>query len=223
MNNHCQFKCIIFDCDNVLVDTETVFVSVLMDMASAYGVEMEVEEALRLFCGRKIADTIKILEDLCRQKFPADFETSFRKRLYDEFRLGISPIEGVEDLLSALTIPYCVASSGPREKILLNLGLTDLKRFFRDEHIFSCYEINSWKPEPEIFLHAANIMGHLPEQCAVIEDSIAGVQAAVAGGFTVFGLSNGVNAEELEQHGAIVFEYMAELPQLLGLKPHTNH
>lgn len=213
-----RFKCIIFDCDNVLVDTETIFVSVLMDMASNYGVEMDADEALKLFAGRKIGATIEVLENLCGQQFPSNFEASFRAKLYDEFRLGVSPVEGVEKLLSTLQLPYCVASSGPREKIELNLKLTNLERFFKSEEIFSCYDINSWKPEPDIFLHAAKKMGYEPKDCAVIEDSIAGIQAAIAGGFTVFGLSNGFNQDELADQGAIVFNYMTELPTLLGLK-----
>lgn len=217
MQQQYRFKCIIFDCDNVLVDTETIFVSVLMDMAGSYGVEMEADEALRVFAGRKIGDTIKVLENLCGKPFPETFETAFRAKLYDEFRLGVSPVEGVEQLLSSLKLPYCVASSGPREKIELNLKLTGLEHFFTANKIFSCYEINSWKPEPSIFLHAAAAMGYAPKDCAVIEDSIAGIQAGISGGFTVFGLSNGFNDEELAAEGAIVFHYMDELPQLLGL------
>lgn len=210
-------KCVIFDCDNVLVDTEHTLVSVMLDMTSVYGVEMEIEEAVRLFSGRQMRQTLKYLEELSGTTFPDNFEQEFRKKAYDEFRKGVQPIPGVKELLENLNLPFCVASSGPREKIELNLGLTGLQQFFPPEKIFSSYDINSWKPEPGIFLHAAAIMGYLPEDCVVVEDSLAGVQAAVAGGFRVYGLTNGFNQQELTEAGAMVLQEMKELQQLLRL------
>lgn len=210
-------KCVIFDCDNVLVDTEHTLVSVMLDMTSVYGVEMEIEEAVKLFSGRQMRQTLKYLEELSGTTFPDNFEQEFRKKAYDEFRKGVQPIPGVKELLENLNLPFCVASSGPREKIELNLGLTGLQRFFPPEKIFSSYDINSWKPEPGIFLHAAAIMGYLPEDCVVVEDSLAGVQAAVAGGFRVYGLTNGFNQQELTEAGAMVLQEMKELQQLLRL------
>jgi HAD superfamily hydrolase (TIGR01509 family) len=208
-------KCIVFDCDNVLVDTETTLVTVMLDMLEGYGVQMEVEEAVRLFSGRQMAETLKFMEARSGKKFPDDFEQVFRKRLYDEFRKGVQPVKGAKALLESLQLPFCVASSGPREKIELNLGLTGLLPFFSPERIFSSYDIGSWKPEPGIFLHAAAVMGYQPSECVVIEDSLAGIAAGLAGGFRVYGLSNGYNQEELREQGALVIDALAELPDLL--------
>ena len=71
----------------------------------------------------------------------------------------------------------CVASSGPPEKIETALQVTGLRDYF-GESIFSSYDINSWKPEPELFLHAAKEMGFAVNECAVVEDSLVGIQAA---------------------------------------------
>lgn len=212
-----NYQCVIFGCDNVLVDTETTIISVLMDMASAYGVELEADEALKLFCGRKIADTIAILEKRSGQRFPFDFEESFRKQACEEFKKGVLPVEGAEAILASLDIPFCVASSGPREKIILKLTLTNLIGYFDEKRIFSCCDIRIRKPQADIFIHAASVMGFGPEGCAVIQDSIAGVQAAKSGGFTVFGFTNGYNYRELESHGAIVFDHMDDLQSLLSI------
>lgn len=217
ITNYSEVKCIIFDCDNVLVDTESTLVSVLMDMARNYGAEMDTEEAIKIFSGRQLLQSIQFLEKRSGVTFPADFEKEFRIKLYDEFRKGVQPIDGVKDLLENLKLPYCVASSGPREKIELNLGLTGLLDFFDENRIFSSYDIDSWKPEPDIFLHAANTMGFLPEECVVIEDSLAGVEAAKAGGFRVYGLTNGFNQQELTEQGAIVFNEMKGLTHLLNI------
>jgi HAD superfamily hydrolase (TIGR01509 family) len=211
-----NIECIIFDCDGVLVDTETIMISVLLEMAAIPEARIDIEEAVKLFSGRQILETIKMLEEIAGTSFPEDFEQHFRQRAYDEFKKKVKPIDGVVDLLQAISVPYCVASSGPREKIELNLRLTGILPFFDAARIFSSYEIGSWKPDPGIFLHAASAMSFLPSECIVIEDSLAGVEAGVSGGFRVFALANGHNKGELAEKGAIVFNKMSELPQLLG-------
>lgn len=216
-NHTGEIKCIIFDCDNVLVDTESTLISVLMEMGAEYGAEIDHDEAVRIFSGRQLLQSIQFLEQQSGVTFPIDFEKKFRIKLYDEFRKGVQAIEGVKDLLESLKLPYCVASSGPREKIELNLGLTGLIGFFDESRIFSSYDIGSWKPDPDIFLHAANIMGFLPSECVVIEDSLAGVEAATTGGFRVYGLTNGYNQRDLADQGAIVFNEMKALPHLLNI------
>lgn len=209
---------IIFDCDGVLVDTERVMISVLLEMASEFGVgKMDLDDAVHAFSGRHMVETIKTLEKHAGQSFPQDFEQDFRARAYNRFRQDVRPVEGIHGLLDELVIPYCVASSGPRDKILLNLELTGLLRYFPESHIFSSYEINSWKPDPGIFLHAAKTMGFDPRTTAVIEDSVAGVEAAVKGGFRVFAISSGKNRNDLIKCGATTFGHMRELRPLLGL------
>src|SRR5690606_22455632 len=141
----------------------------------------------------------------------------FRARAYDRFRQDVQPVEGVHGLLDGLEVPYCVASSGPKDEIMLNLELTGLLRYFPESHIFSSYEINSWKPHPGIFLHAAKTMGFDPRTTVVVEDSVAGVEAAVKGGFRVFAISSGKNRSELAKCGATTFGHMQELRPLLEL------
>ena len=99
--------------------------------------------------------------------------------------------------MQKIKVPFCVASSGPVEKIRLNLTTANLIDKF-EGRIFSSYDIGSWKPEPGIFLHAAKTMGYSPEECLVIEDSIAGIKAAVAGGFKVYALGNEKKKESFD-------------------------
>ena len=120
----------------------------------------------------------------------------------------------MHELLDRINVPICVASSGPVNKIELNLTTTKLIDYF-DGRIFSCYEIQSWKPDPGIYLHAAKEMGFSPHECAVIEDSVFGIQAAKAGGFDVFGLVNENNKELLELEGVYIFYEMNSLDKLL--------
>lgn len=208
--------CIIFDCDGVLVDSEVINNRVLLEMASEYGVSMDLAEAVDTFSGIRLKEGIKILQQRASRPFPADFEQAFRTKTYEIFKTEMKAVEGVQSLLESLTIPFCVASSGPVEKIKLNLTITGLIQYF-DNRIFSGYDINSWKPDPGIFLYAAERMGFAPAACAVVEDSKAGIIAAVRGGFKAFGYASPLSAVGLEKEGATVFYHMSELSSLLRI------
>ena len=112
-------------------------------------------------------------------------------------------------MLRAISFPFCVASSGPTSKIRQALRVSGLLSFF-GKNIFSSYEIESWKPEPGLFLHAAKIMGFSPARCVVVEDSEVGLQAATAAGMR--SLKYTPRARE-SNHGT--FCDMAVLPLLL--------
>jgi HAD superfamily hydrolase (TIGR01509 family) len=116
---------------------------------------------------------------------PEDFAAQVRARTEIAFKARLQPVPGALELVRALRLPMCVASSGPRQKIELSLSLTGLLPYFKD-HIFSGYELGSWKPDPGLFLHAAQTMGVPPAQCVVVEDSLVGFQAGVAAGMRVF-------------------------------------
>jgi len=98
-------------------------------------------------------------------------------------------------LLEGLTVPSCVASNGPKEKIECTLGATGLDRFFAGR-IFSAYELQRFKPDPELYLHAARALGVAPERCIVMEDSITGATAGVDAGMRVIAYTPGVDQSE---------------------------
>ncbi|UUW08121.1 HAD family hydrolase [Flavobacterium plurextorum] len=210
-------KCIIFDCDGVLVDTEKIGNGVLLEMAAEHGFEMKIEDAYRNFNGRKLKDCFKYIEETIAKKLPETFETEFRQRSFSAFKTQVKPMEGIVSFIEKLTIPYCVASSGPVEKICLNLEVAGLLDKFENK-IFSSYQIGSWKPEPGIFLHAAKEMGFDVKDCIVVEDSVAGVRAGIDGGFKVYGFANGYNDIDLEKEGAVLFRSYDELASILNLE-----
>lgn len=207
-------KCVIFDCDGVLIESEEIGMRVLLEMASRYGVSIDLKDAMLRFSGRKFKETLKELQSIARHPFPDDFEIQFRKHSYEVFAKEVKPTEGITDVLDSLPVPFCVASSGPVEKIRLNLTNTELIQYFENK-IFSAYDINSFKPDPGLFLYAAKQMGFQPSECAVVEDSKAGIQAALAGGFKALGFAKDYNVNELQKEGATVFFSMKELLSLL--------
>lgn len=210
------YKCIIFDSDGILVDSETLSARVFQEMALELGLHLDFDTAVEQFAGISMKENLQFLRENIRGSLPQEFEKEFRQRTYEVFKTDLKAVEGVHDIILKLKVPFCVASSGPVEKIRLNLGLVNLLEYF-EGRIFSSYDIGSWKPEPQIFLHAAKEMGFAPAECVVIEDSASGIRGAHSGGFMVYALASEKKRSHFEQLGAITFKDMKQLEKFLGL------
>jgi len=209
------FELVIFDCDGVLVDSEELGTRALLAAAAEIGVTWLFDEAAERFRGAKMADCVAAIEERLGRPTPSDFVAQARRRMAEAFTRELRAVAGVEAALARIHLVKCVASSGPKEKIRLSLRLTGLVDYFQDR-IFSSYDIDSWKPDPEIFLHAARTLGVSPSHAAVVEDSAVGVRAGIAAGMRVFGFASGKRGAELAAEGARVFDHMEVLPGLLG-------
>lgn len=157
---------------------------------------MDVDEALELFRGVRMATCIAKLEQRLGRSLPDSFVPQLRRGMADAFRQQLRPIKGALELVRRCQGLKCVASSGPLDKIRLSLELTGLLPSF-EGRIFSSYEIQSWKPEPDLFLHAARCLRVEPLDCCVVEDSILGVQAALAAGMRVVAYQPGGRHPEI--------------------------
>lgn len=100
---------------------------------------------------------------------------------------------GIADALDGLDLRRCVASSSQPERIRLSLTLTGLIDKL-EPNIFSAAMVAHGKPAPDLFLHAASQMGTDPENCIVIEDSPAGIEAGHRAGMAVFAFVGGSHA-----------------------------
>jgi len=207
---------VIFDCDGVLVDSEGIATRVLVEEARTLGLDLPIAEGLELFRGEKMARCVATLEGRLGRSVSQGFVLRVRERMSQAFTTELRAVDGVKEVLAGVSVPTCVASSGPLEKIRLSLRLTGLLEYF-DGHLFSAYEINSWKPAPDLFLHAARVMGAAPNACIVVEDSLPGVRAGVAAGMRVLAFAEGALADRLAAEGGEVFGAMRQLSRLLSL------
>ena len=117
---------VIFDCDGVLVDSETLGNRVLVQFVGEFGLTLELEEAIWLFKGCKMADCVAVIELRLGKKMPPDFVKRLRARTTEAFERELLPVAGIEAALDKISLPICVASSGPLEKIKLALRVTNL-------------------------------------------------------------------------------------------------
>jgi HAD superfamily hydrolase (TIGR01509 family) len=212
---------VIFDCDGTLVDSEPLSCAVLAECAREQGIDISAEDSHARFKGARMADCVRELESMLGSPLPATFIEDAKHRQNLAFAERLKPIEGAVELLRAMHLPYCMGSNGPRAKMELTLGTTGLLHFFKD-NIFSAYEVGSWKPEPELFLHAARHYGIAPEHCAVIEDSLPGILAGVAAGMQVFALKEpGVPELPNIPEGVVRIDTLYHLQEYL-IAPHRR-
>ncbi len=213
---------VILDCDGVLVDSEPISVGVLTAFVRAAGAGIGEEEAYALFLGR----SIDAVAELVRAKFGLalgrDDLAGIRAETYRRFRSGLRPVPGVAAALADLAGPRCVASSSSPERIRLSLSLTGLLEML-EPHIYSASMVARGKPAPDLFLHAAERMGVRPEDCVVVEDSPAGIDAARRAGMRVLAFAGGshaVPARLAERLAALgpdaIFDDMRHLPGLVA-------
>lgn len=181
-----RIDAVIFDCDGTLVDSEPLANAALVEGLAALGIHLSVEEAMQRYVGGRMADCVADIERRTGRKLPDSFVPELRARTSDVFRSRLQPMAGAVQTLEALAVPACVASSGPMDKIKLSLGVTGLARFFARDRVFSAYDVGAWKPDPKLFLHAAQAMGVAPQHCAVVEDSLPGIRAGTNAGMHTF-------------------------------------
>jgi HAD superfamily hydrolase (TIGR01509 family) len=207
---------VIFDCDGVLVDTEPTSTRVLAGLLTQAGLDTSLEDCLRFYRGLAMKS---VLADATRRLgAPLSFDVAacYYAEIEAAFRVELDPIPGIVDALDRIPLPNCVASSGPHHKMALTLRSTGLWDRF-EGRIFSATEVAAGKPAPDLFLHAASRMGFDPARTAVVEDSVAGVEAAVAAGMRPLAFARDTSPDLLAAAGGRPFDDMAELPGLLGV------
>jgi len=216
-----RFGLVIFDCDGVLVDSEPIINQAHANLLTACGFTITEQELVERFCGMSDPEMFCVIEREWGRALPASYAERVGRMINAGLRQSLAAIEGVAEVLDSLAPPVCVASSSSLQQIRRKLELTGLLRRF-GENLFSAAMVARGKPAPDLFLYAAERLATAPGRCLVVEDSPAGIDAAVAAGMTAIGFSGGGHcgpehgARLLMRGAAVVIADMRKLPTAIA-------
>jgi len=207
---------VIFDCDGVLVDSETLAAELDVEMFAQIGMPMSAAEIRERFLGRSPAYVRAAIAERVGHSLAADWEPYWEDRYRQLMTERLRPIPGVAEALERIAEPVCVASSSAPASIAYKLSLCGLDRWFGDR-VFSAAQVRNGNPAPDLFLLAARSPGADPAACAGVEVSPVGVQAGRAAGMRTFAYTGGglVAHDRLRGEATTVFDDMHLLPELL--------
>jgi HAD superfamily hydrolase (TIGR01509 family) len=217
-DGRCQLA--IFDCDGVLVDSERLSNGVLAEMLSAQGLPTTLARARREYQGLLLGEVLERAQMQLGRALPPGWLEDYERERAEVFRRELRAVPGAADAVArvrAAGMSACVASQGKLTKTRLSLELTGLRSLFTDEMLFSAEQVPRGKPHPDLFLHAARVMGAQPHACVVIEDTPSGVSAAVSAGMRAIGYAADGDEQALRTAGAEIVHALAELPARLVL------
>lgn len=179
-----KIEAVLFDMDGLVLDTEKLYTRFWMEAANALGYPMTFEQGLGMRSLNRIYGAQK-LKSYFGENIDYDAVRNKRIELMDAFveKEGVYWKPGIHELLAFLkekNIKTAIATSSPIERTIKYLSSVNMEKSF--DEIVSGYMVEKGKPEPDIFLYAANKLGKKPENCMVLEDSPAGILAAYKAG-----------------------------------------
>ena len=181
------FKAVIFDLDGTLVETERLVVGAALSAMRQLGFPERPDIFARLI------GTVDQEDQIFAQAFgpafdPVAFNAIWNANVETAFAAGIDLRPGVVDLLDhldALALPFALATNSRTESAHRTLRQAGIHHRFDPLHIHGRDRVARPKPAPDLYLHAASVLGIDPALCIAFEDSIPGAQAALAAGMTV--------------------------------------
>lgn len=210
--------CLLFDSDGTLVDSEILLAQVMGEVLPRYGLPFTATQYMKAFRGVRFLTIVQTLEArhgaLAENRFPR-MEADMREAMESRMRAELKPIAGMPEALEALANhPKAVVSNGPERKIRCGMESAGLADHFGD-NLFSAYTLDVWKPDPALYLKAAEAMGYPPEGCVVIDDAAVGVAAGLKAGMQVVHL-NHFSEKESTPEGAIEIRHAGGLPDAIA-------
>ncbi len=185
-------KAFIFDLDGVLCFTDKYHFRAWKALADRLGIPFDENVNDRLRGVSRMA-SLEIILSLGSASYSEEEKAAFaeeKNELYRTFLKGMTPSDITQEVRSTLDElrrrGYRLAIGSSSKNTPLILERTDMAKYF--DAVSDGNNITHSKPDPEVFLKAAEFLGLRPEECYVVEDAEAGIDAGCAGGFTTVGI-----------------------------------
>lgn len=199
-------RAVIFDMDGLLIDSERAILDCWRETAAAQSLDLDDSLWLSMV-GLHEAGCAELLERLLgvegAERLNAQCKLDYDRKVERGLPLKAGARELLQDL-SDRDVPMAVATSTCGERARLKLARSGIERYFR--HVVTSSDVVHAKPEPDIYLLAAQRLGIPPEECIALEDSEFGVRAAAAAGMRVIQVPDLVPSTDLTRSLATVVE-----------------
>jgi len=208
-------QAVIFDMDGVIVDSEPRHERAFLEVVDALGYGDSHGLRFADYVGR--ADQELWLDFVAKHRpvqTVAELLALKQERIIEILRREQPLFDGLPELVEKLADKYRLGLASGSERMIVEevLAWQGLRRFFAVTVAAS--DVKHGKPAPDIFLHAAELLGVKPNACCVIEDSKPGIAAAIAAGMRVIAITNTHPAAELA-HASYVVRTYEQIEQLL--------
>lgn len=203
---------VLFDCDGTLVDSERLAFDAFQRVArDALAIELTPEMWIEDFLGFTRAHCLERLAVHFGRPLPDDLPQLIVSTLRPMLEAQLFAIPGAEETLRKIALPKFIVSNASVVHIKFVLGKAGLTEHFSSFHSPNTGNARP-KPAPDVYLNAVADLGLTAAECIAVEDSVPGVQAAVAAGLTVIAFASQVPKHRLEIEGALyVVENFSEI------------
>ena len=189
----------LFDMDGVLVDNHRYHTESWQQFAARYGRTITPDQYAQFINGRVAADSMPYVMQRPLLADELHALTEEKEAIYrDLYASELAPTRGLIEFLTSLkthNVPMAVGTSAPVSNIAFTLDGTGIRSYF--SAIVDASMIHSGKPDPEIYLTAAQRVGISPERCVVFEDAFSGIEAGLRAGMAVVALATTHTRDEL--------------------------
>lgn len=200
---------ILFDMDGVIIDSNPYHKLSLDIFLKKYGFELSEDERKKRLYGRANKDWINDLYDGKLNNEQLLSLGSEKEEIWRElFKNDIVEVNGLSNFLEKLVaneVDFCIGTSAPPENVLFTLSKTKLYKYFKT--ILHQDHVVKGKPDPEIYLNCAKALKIAPQNCIVIEDSLAGIQAGKGAGCKVIGITTTHTADEMPNVDLVIEDF----------------
>ena len=182
-----MIKAVIFDLDGLLIDSEIISYKIYKEILNQFGHDFSIEEYAQNFSGKTEVKNVTNLIDTYSLPWTVDIGLNNVLEMESKFLAqGVALKTGDKELLQYLKdkcFKIAIASSSTEDRALTILRQHNIIEYF-DEFVFG-HEVKKGKPNPDIFLKTCDKLSEKPEECLVLEDSEAGIQAAYSASIPV--------------------------------------
>ena len=206
IENYENIQLIIFDCDGVLIDSETISAKVISNQFNKLGIDINTQYVQKHFVGQSY---LKVKGHVLKNfniQLADNFEEEYRVELLKVFDKELKIVPGIENILKQLNIQKCVATSSSKKRATSSLKTVGIYEYVKD-NIFSVYNLgDKGKPAPDIYLNSAKKFNIEPQNVLVIEDSLVGIEGGKRAGMRTWHFIGASHLKAWDKNHKYIYE-----------------